>query len=758
MSATASETLTCLHCLAPTAESDQFCCSGCRYLHGRKLNTSGSNSVETIYDHPDVRALYDFSESPTYSRYRLNLQGLHCSSCVHVLEDLPLFLDSITKARVNFSASEIFIETTHEHSLDLILKVIGDMGYPARPLRLSENTSQLRIKEDRALLLRMAVAGACAGNIMLFSVAIYGGLLGTTAFIFNGISLVLFLPVIFYSAQPFHKGAWTALRTGYITVDVPLVAALWLGFGASIFNWWRGSHHVYFDSTAGFFFFILLSRWFLRISQRKWGENFFSSFYLADGFYKVHRSSGTQRIPASQIQPGDTVCLGVNERMPVDGILLSSSAIIDTSWVTGEAVPRTFQAPMTISAGYKSLSDDVRVRASGTSETSELAQSLRRIEGHALSESRRVSIFDKAAQWLLIGVIGTSTFLLVVGPTLFGWTWENAFERALSLLVVACPCALAFGGPLAYGMALRKASENGILIKSADTLDRVLDCHRLVFDKTGTLTMGRLALIGQTPMDLPDWMKDVILALEKKSHHPVAYAFREAWPQRTTNLQLDDVREIPGKKVFGLLEGHLYSIQSYESSRSSLTVGFHQDDKVIATFDFEDVVRAETSVLLKEYEKNFELNILSGDNQKRVNNLANTLDIAFSNQLGNLSPKAKALWIQEHPRSLMLGDGLNDAEALAAAHVGVVVQGPLAQSLRFGGVYFMKPGLNSLNDLFSIAKKTHILVRRNLYFALSYNVFAGGAAVMGLVDPLVAAALMPLSSIIILYSTWRASR
>lgn len=754
----APQTLPCLHCQALTSERDQLCCSGCRFLYKGGWGETQPRIVESAYDQPNVRKLYSLSENADRPLYRLSVQGLQCSSCIHVLEDLPLFLDSITFARVNFAAGEMLIETTPQHSLGLILKFIEDMGYPAQPLRSKDSGTELHLQEERALLLRMAVAGACAGNIMLFAVAIYGGLVGTTAFIFNGISLILFLPVLFYSAQPFHKGAWNALRMGYITVDVPLVAALWLGFLASLFNWWRGSGNVYFDSTAGFFFFILLSRWFLRISQRKWGQGFFSYFSLEDTFYKIQRSGENHNLPASQILPGDKVTVPSSERLPVDGVLTSPTATLDTAWITGEAVPRTFQSSMTVAAGYKVLSQEVTLIASGSPNESELTQSLRRMESQSLKESVRVSLFDKAAQWLLLGVFSISALLMIVGPPLLGWTWDDAFERALSLLVVACPCALAFGGPLAYGMGLRKASEKGILIKSADVLDRVLECRHLVFDKTGTLTLGQLKMVSQCPAAIPGWMKDVILSLEELSHHPVAYAFRQAWPRRSNVISLQDVREVTGKKVFGLHEGRLYSVQSHASESGSLVVAFHQEEQVIATFEFEDILREEAVPLLKELSKKFQLSILSGDSQTRVDALAHTLGVNFFAQRGHMSPQNKAQCVQDQPLSLMLGDGLNDAEALASAHVGIVVQGPLAQSLRFGSVYFMKPGLHSLKDLFEIAKKTQTLVRRNLLFALAYNILAGGAAICGLVDPLVAAALMPLSSALILLSTWRASK
>jgi Cu2+-exporting ATPase/Cu+-exporting ATPase len=754
----ASQLLPCLHCLALTSSRDQLCCSGCRFVHNGGFSTPNQTvPVDSLYDQEDIRIVYNLSQSLERPMYRLRVQGLQCSSCVHILEDLPLFLNSVLNARVNFAKGELLIETSQQHSLGLILKYLESMGYPAHPLKGDELADELNTKEDRALLLRLAVAGACAGNIMLFSVAIYGGLIGETAFTFNGISLLLFLPVLFYSAQPFYRGAWNSLRLGYLTVDVPLVAALWLSFSASLFNWWRGSGNVYFDSTAGFFFFILLSRWFLRTSQRRWGHSGFSQHILKDSFFKIERDGSEKHVLASQILEGDVTRVEHHQRIPVDGVLVSPRALLDTSWMTGEAVPRSFDASMTVHAGDKVLSDFVLLRATSKAHESQLAQSLRRVEATSLSSSTRMSLFDKAAQWLLLGVFVCSGLILVLGPWLFGLSWDDAFERCIGLLVVACPCAIAFGGPLAYGISLKRALEMGIVIKSADVLDRVLECKNIVFDKTGTLTLGKFELVRQKPASIPDWMKEIILELEKKSHHPVADAFRKSWISMSP-IELTDVTETPGKKVFGLYEGRLYSVQTHTSENSSLCVAFLQDEKVLAIFEFEDTLREETPSLLAKLEKYFTLNILSGDRTARVKNLIPHLGAAFAEAHGDLSPQDKSRWILNNPKSLMLGDGVNDVEALSRAHVGILVQGPLAKGLNFGSAYFMQPGLESIKDLLNIAYKNRRIVQHNLFFALIYNVTAGAAAVSGLINPLMAAALMPLSSLLILVSTLRVSR
>lgn len=752
--------LPCLFCGTQTANSEQFCCSGCRFLFKGdwKKEQPQANAIYLAFDQPEVRQLYNLCESAGGNpSYRLAVKGLECSSCVHVLEDLPKFLEPIISARIHFAKSELYIETTPTHSLGNILKFLEDMGYPARPLRAAENRADNSKAEDRTLLMRIAVAGACAGNISLFSVAVYAGLAGPTAFIFNCISLALFLPVLLYSAYPIYRGAWTAARLGYLTVDVPLAIALWLSFFASLFNWWRGSGNIYFDSTAGFFFLILTSRWFLRVSQRHWGQNFFLLDDFTSSFFNIDRLGEIKKIPASQIATGDRLFLSEGQVVPIDGLLVSKSAAFDTSWITGESIPRTLVAQMPVPAGFKLMETSCEIIAKTSTSESELSQSLRRIESQSLAHSKRVGNFDKAAQFLLLGVFLSSIAIMISGP-LLGLTMNDTFERALSLLIVACPCALAFGGPLAYGLGLKKASRKGILIKSVDVFDRIAECKTLVFDKTGTLTRGELELVEQHPQVLPEWIKSVILTLESQSHHPVAYAFRKLWPN-TRLIDLRDINEIIGKRVFGVLDGRLFSIETVTNTTpGKFIVALFQDGQQMATFEFEDRLREDTVPVLKSLAKKYSLNILSGDQNARVENIVKEVGLRFDDVKGHCSPQEKAAWLKKAPPALMLGDGLNDAEALSVAHVGIAVQGPLLQGLGHGSVYFLKAGISPLLDLLLITQQTRALLKRNLYFALVYNVCAGVAALGGFVNPLVAALLMPVSTLLILLSTWEASR
>lgn len=751
----------CLHCKQLTSYSNQFCCSGCEFLYHSHWKLSSADLFDnknSPYDQPEVKIRYQIQLPGNAPAYRLHLEGLQCSSCVHALEDIPQYFSQIISARVNFPRSEIYIEATPDHSLSQILNFFEKMGYPAKLLLPEEVETQHRLKEERDLLSRLAVAGACAGNIMLLAVSIYGGLEGSLEFVFQALCFVLFLPILFYSAVPLYRSAWSSLQFRRINMDFPLVVAMWIGFGASTFNLIRGNGHIYFDSTAGFIFLILVSRWFLRNSLRRWTQNFFDLDQWSDGVFQVQRQQKSLSLLVSEILPGDLLSLGSQKVVPADGILKVPSALFDFSWMTGESIPRRLHQDMAVPAGARVLSDRCEIEATTSGSQSELAKSLRRVETESLSQSQSIHFFDRAARRLLIVVFATAGLLILLSPFL-GLTLEEAFERALSLFIVACPCALAFGGPLAYGLAVKKAAREGIIVKSADVFDRINECQTIAFDKTGTLTEGQLKLVKQTPELIPDWMKQVILSLEQQSLHPIAFAFRSLWPHinvmKMEALSIGNDRET---KIFGTCFGHLYTLQAGPTDKGNLSIQFLQDDQLLAFFDFEDTLRMEASALLRHLSKKYSLGILSGDRQDRVQSIAEQISAPFSFLKGNCTAQEKSDWISRHPNTLMLGDGVNDLEALSKAHVGVVVQGPLVHGLRAGSVYFLKPGLKPLEDLLSLSQATKRLIARNLFFALSYNLTAGLAALLGWINPLLAALLMPISSLLLVASTWRASK
>lgn len=746
-----ASTFQCLYCGSAALQKSArhpYCCHACEILDGIKIKpfSQARPVIEKFksYEDPKLSALFNLSPQYDTNTYKFFVEGLECSSCVHLLESLPNYLEDIHSSRLNFAKSELLVVTNPGLSLAAILSFIHFLGYQAIPLKDQKDLEDKQKHEDRKQLRRIAVAGAIAGNIMLFSVAIYAGARGTLARGFHWGNFILFLPVFFYCALPIYQNAWRGIKNRHLNVDVPLAFAFIASSVASTINLWRGSPGIYFDSSAGFLFLILISRWFLKNAQRRWIQSPFADLPWTQEYLNV--------------KAGEEIQLKQNQIAPVDAVLISAHAQVDSSWMTGESLPLSLHRGMKISAGYRLLSNSAAVRAISGVQDSELSLGLHRIESESQSKSDRLSSFDQRANYLLVAVLILSGLLLAWGPTYFGLSWNQAFERSLSLLIVACPCALAFGGPLAYAMGLRKAAGQGILIKNPDILDRVLECKNLVFDKTGTLTEGRLSLNLAKSSQVPDWIKELILNLEKDSQHPVAHAFRESFKEAYRDLNVHDIHEIHGEKIYGVFNAQVYSLEKSDTDQFSLKVDLKRDGKTFAEFYFEDRLRPESKSLLEKLSHRYELKILSGDHQARVQKLIAELQVPTLSGQGDCRPMDKAGILKSSPNSMMIGDGANDSLALSAAHVGVAVQGSISQGLQASSVYFLKPGLSPLTDLLDIAAKTHKLMHRNIYFALGYNVLAGLAALTGLVGPLAAAILMPISSMIILFSTWEAGR
>lgn len=746
----------CNYCGA-TTQNVSYCCRACEILDTQVRSLpvlSASQNPFSYLDQKEFRDLYRHKNHEGFN-YLFFAEGLHCSSCVHLLEKLPNFYEHILGARVNFGQSTVSVQISAEGSLAQTAHVIQELGYKPTLLSPQDNVAEKYKEENRSHLKRIAVAGFCAGNTMLFVIPVYAGLAGTWAQIFNFLSFALFLPILFYSAVPFYKGALNSLKYQVINVDLPITIAMLSGFALSTVNLVKHEGAIYYDSTASFIFFILSARYLLkRVQQNYLSPTRVQSFFKTEKYLRI--SSGEEKsIPWSHAQVGDLLKVQRDQTLPSDCVLESPQATLDMSLFNGESLPKNFSQGMTLFAGTKVLDESILVRVQVPFAESKLGQLLKQLDQGALQKSHFVTLSDKLAQKLIVTVFSIALIFffayLNINPT-------EAFNRSLALIVLACPCALAFGSPLTFGLALKKAQKLGILLKDATSLERILNIKNVFFDKTGTLTEGNLQISYSEPSVIPSELQKIILSLEATSYHPIAFALRKAWVHPTELFSVSNHQEILGQGVRGTIEGNNYEIRHLAESTHEVesAVEVLKNGGSLCRIYFVDALRGESrSSVQKLQRQGIECFLLSGDKKIRALQTAAACGISKENTFGELFPEDKKNIIEKYSNTCMIGDGANDSLSLQIADVGIAVKGSVDLSLNSADIYFMCGGLSPLFDLRDLAQQTRRVLVRNLTLSLVYNTLGGALALFGFINPMMAAILMPLSSLaIILSSVW----
>ncbi|MNK12029.1 putative copper-importing P-type ATPase A [compost metagenome] len=742
----------CLYCGTLTTESE-YCCNACEKLHQL---TSPLPFVEqkknpfSYLDAPEFRKLYFHQHSDF--EYLFYVEGLHCSSCVHLLEKLPDFYDGVSFSRVNYAHSTLALTLRPGASLAQAAFVIKELGYSPLILSAQDNFAEKYKMENRRFLKRIGVAGFCAGNTMLFVIPVYAGLVGSLETVFNWMSFLLFLPILLYSAQPFYQGAINALKYKVINVDLPIVIAMLSGFILSTYNLVRGNGAIYFDSTASFMFFILSARYLLkRVQQNYLSPSLAKSIFKNQKYLKIV-GSAEEVTPFAQIRAGDILKVQQGQILPSDCTLLSEHALLDMSLFNGESLPKNFTKGLLLFGGTQVLNTHILVQIQNSYEDSKMGQLIQKLEQGALDKGHFVALTDQLAQKLIITVFGIAILFFAFYSAV---DFSEAFNRSLALIVLACPCALAFGTPLTFGLALKKAQSQGVLIKNATVFEKILKVKNIFFDKTGTLTEGQLALESSEPESIPHEVRQVILSLESSSYHPVAFALRKAWPTETL-LEVTESSETLGQGVSGKINGVRYELRSLAESthENETAIELLKEGRSLCRLYFTDSLRKEAPAALAVLKKRgLNMFLLSGDKKSRAQDIGQRCDIPKENIFAELFPEDKKQILEQYADTCMIGDGANDALALQLADVGIAVKGSVDLSLQHADVYFSRGGLNPLFTLLNLSERTQKVLVRNLSISLIYNITGGTLALLGFINPLMAAILMPISSALIILST-----
>jgi len=774
----------------------QFCCSGCRVayevIHGAGLE--GYYELRSRIDAPEQAAggrglSYDEFDDPAfaelYCRRRadglsvieLYLEGVHCAACVWLVEKVPLAVPGVAECRLDVGRSLATVAWDPEETpLSSVARFLDSIGYPPHPYHGVEALEMER-REDRALLIRIAVAGAVAGNVMLIAFALYGGHFHGISpgfrTLFRWISLGLTLPSVLWCAQLFYRGAWGALRTRTLHMDVPIAVGILAAFGWGVANTVRDTGEVYFDSVTVLIFFLLIGRWVQRRQQRRAARATELLFSLAPSTARVIDDGGVRDVPAAALGPGMVVELRAGDTAAADGVIVSGASDLDMSLLTGESRPVGVTVGDPVHAGTTSLSGRLLIEVRSAGADTRLGRILRLIEEGSRRRAPVVRLADLISGWFVAAVL-----TLAAATAAIWWHVDpgRAVEHAVALLIVSCPCALGLATPLAVSAAVGRAARSGILIKGGDALEVLARPARMILDKTGTLTEGRLAVVRWTG---DERLRPVVAAAELQTNHPAAVAMAAGF-ERDRLPDAADVEQHPGRGLTARVGGRPLLVGSPVFAEERLgplpgaigeAVAGAIDDgltPVVVAIDgvaeavaaLGDPIRTDTpDALAAIRDRGWRLEVLSGDHKGTVQAVLGELDLAPDAGRGGALPEDKVRRVETAAAEgpvVMVGDGVNDAAALAAATVGVGVHGGAEATLAAADVYLGEPGLRPLVRLLDGSRRTLGVIRRNLVFSLAYNAVAVTLAMLGLMHPLVAAILMPASSITVVVSSYRA--
>jgi len=617
------------------------------------------------------------------------------------------------------------------------------------------------------LLRAMAVAGFAAGNVMLLSVSVWSGagdeLAPSTRELLHWLSALIALPATAYSGIHFFRSAAAVLRHGHTNMDVPISLALILTSAMSLFETIQGGGHVYFDSVLTLLFFLLVGRYLdirARGRARAVGEHLLA---LAASAVNVIDDDGTRKIlPPDRLRVGMKILAAPGERIAADGVVVSGDSEADRSLITGETLPQRIVPGDAVEAGILNLSAPLTIRVTAAGEDTLLAGIVRLMEDAEQSKSRYVTMADRVARLYAPAVHGLALATFGGWMLIAGAPWQQALLSAVAVLIITCPCALALAVPAVQVVAAGRLFRSGVLLKSADALERLADLDAAVFDKTGTLTMGRAALLSHdgTAPDL-----ELAASMATRSTHPLAQALAGAVPSATPP---EDVAETPG---LGL---------SMETPQGPVRLGrrdwcgaegarpadgpelwLARPGQAPLRFLFDDPLRPDAAATIRRLQAmGLECEVMSGDRDGVVERAAHGAGI--SRWRARVLPADKVRRLQElHAggrRALMVGDGLNDAPALAAARVSMSPASAADIAQNAADVVFQGDRLAPVADAIVMARMALRLVRQNIGFSLLYNGLTIPLAMAGLVTPLVAALAMSSSSLVVIVNALRLAR
>lgn len=700
---------------------------------------------------PAAEALAEMAEDKE-ARLALSVPTVHCAACISAIERELSKAPGVHSARVNLTLKRASVEADPEVSAADLIQVLDRIGYEAHELDIGTLSSTATDRAGRDLLMRLAVAGFASMNVMLLSVSVWSGAEAATRDMFHWISAAIALPTIVFSGKPFYVNAWSALKHKRLNMDVPIVLAIVLAVVTSLWETTLSGAHAYFDAALTLTFFLLAGR-YLDHRTRAVARSAAEELAALEVPRAIRMREGEEEtVQVSELAVGDLILVRPGGRMPVDGEIVEGQSELDRSLLTGETVPVFAEPGFGVSAGEVNLTGPLVIRATAVGEQTSLHRMADLVAIAESGRSRYTSLADKAAKLYAPGVHLLSA-LAFVGWYLYTFDVRTALNIAAAVLIITCPCALGLAVPAVTTAASGRLFRKGMLIKHATALERLAEVDTVVFDKTGTLTAGAPEV-----ENLGDFARrdlEIALALAMGSSHPLSSALTNAAREAGIKpAQLSDIEEVPGYGTQGRMGDTLVRLgraawigaQPLAQTSAFLSVGEGQ----ARAFTFSDSLRDGAEEAVRSLlEAGKEVLLISGDSAGAVEALAQRLGI--EKWVAEALPEDKAARVQaltnEGKRVLMVGDGLNDTAALAAAHVSISPASALDAARVASDIVLLGGDLSPIADAVATARAATKRIRENFRIATVYNIIAVPLAVAGLATPLIAALAMSSSSI-----------
>ena len=696
----------------------------------------------------------------------LMISGAHCAGCMAKIERETSALKGILLARMNLSTMRLNVQWRGEpDKAGTIVARLEELGYGAKPFNMELEPLEQK-NQATNLLKAMAVAGVATAFIMTLSVGIWDGneMSALTRQTMHWISAAVAIPAVAYSGQTFFRSAWGALKNKMTNMDVPISLAVILAISLSVYETIHGNPHTYFDAAVMLLFLLLIGRFLDMRLRQKTGESAQRLAAMQASTASLIKEDGSvMSVPSSMIKPDDHLLIAAGERVPVDGEIIKGCSDIDTSIATGETLPMTSNIGDKLYSGMINLSAPLTIKALAVSGDSFLSEISKLVEAGEQKKGKFVRIADKAAR-LYVPVVHTLAILTFVGWMVFTGDLRTASLNAIAVLIITCPCALGLAVPAVQIVASGRLFKKGVLIKSGDALERLAKVDTIVFDKTGTLTLGSLQLSNVD--DISKTALETAALLSRASRHPIARAVAAAAGSGPIagNKGADNIKEVAGQGVEAKINGKLVKFgkasyvgakdQADAQTESWLRIGRSKPVR----FKFKDTPRMDAKETISGLiERGYGVELLTGDKISMAAETAKLLGIDIWQ--AEVSPTDKLARLDELKAqghlTLMIGDGINDAPALASAYASASPAGAADVSRAAADIILQGDKLSGLITAVGTAKDAQKRVFENLSLAVIYNMIAVPLAVFGMVNPMIAALAMSGSSMLVTLNALR---